>query len=243
MKNSIEHYPKKGKGTWVFDSEVANVFDDMLDRSIPLYSESRKLMAWVAKDFLSSGGCVVDLGSSTGNSLKAIRAELSELKKEKIRWVGVDNSQAMVDKAFENCEWGEFYCEDIAFPQTISRWAAFNPSVVILSLTLQFLPIEHRQELISRIYNIMPERGVLFIYEKCLGDNSKSEKLLTNLYYRLKEKNGYSTQSIAEKRKSLENVLVPLPLGVNKFMVREEGFRVETLLTWCNFSLLAGIKE
>jgi tRNA (cmo5U34)-methyltransferase len=243
MNDSTNHYPKQGHGTWEFDKDVANVFDDMLDKSIPLYEQSRELIAWVAKDFLQSGGCVVDLGSSTGNSLKAIRKEISEIRKTGIRYVGVDNSQAMVDKAIENCHWGEFYCEDINYPQTISRWMAFNPSVVILSLTLQFVPIEHRQDLISRIYQIMPQRGVLFVYEKCLGENSRSEKFLTNLYYKLKEKNGYSTQAIAEKRKSLENVLVPLTLGFNKDMIAQEGFRVETLLTWCNFSLLAGIKE
>jgi tRNA (cmo5U34)-methyltransferase len=49
-------------GTWIFNQEVAQVFDDMLDRSIPLYQQALDLMRHIARRTVPFGGTVLDLG-------------------------------------------------------------------------------------------------------------------------------------------------------------------------------------
>ena len=56
-----------------FGAEVANVFDDMVSRSVPFYSEVQRLQTELATQFLPDGpSMVVDLGCSTGTTIAGI---------------------------------------------------------------------------------------------------------------------------------------------------------------------------
>ena len=55
-----------------FDATVANVFDDMVNRSVPCYSEIQRMMAEQAADYAQSGTDVYDLGCATGTTLIGI---------------------------------------------------------------------------------------------------------------------------------------------------------------------------
>jgi len=52
---------------FAFTTEVAEVFDDMLDRSVPLYRESLRRQAQLAARFYQPGTRIYDLGCSNGN--------------------------------------------------------------------------------------------------------------------------------------------------------------------------------
>ena len=52
-----------------FVPETARVFDDMLDRSVPFYSEIQRMMGEIAKDFAIPNSKIYDLGCSTGTTL------------------------------------------------------------------------------------------------------------------------------------------------------------------------------
>ena len=52
-----------------FDEEVASVFDDMLDRSVPFYKQMQKLSITFANNFLKDDSNVYDLGCSTASTL------------------------------------------------------------------------------------------------------------------------------------------------------------------------------
>ena len=54
-----------------FNSEVANVFDDMVSRSVPFYAEIQRMSAELAGDYMVAGSNVYDLGCSTGTSKSA----------------------------------------------------------------------------------------------------------------------------------------------------------------------------
>lgn len=54
---------------FTFDDNVAKVFDDMLDRSIPLYREIQRMVVELGTVFIEPGGTVYDIGCSTGNTL------------------------------------------------------------------------------------------------------------------------------------------------------------------------------
>ena len=52
-----------------FDSGVAMVFDDMLERSVPLYRECQNLTVSWCKRLATPDKCIYDLGCSTGSLL------------------------------------------------------------------------------------------------------------------------------------------------------------------------------
>ena len=52
-----------------FDEEVASVFDDMLNRSVPFYKEMQRLSINFACNFLNENDTVYDLGCSTASTL------------------------------------------------------------------------------------------------------------------------------------------------------------------------------
>jgi tRNA (cmo5U34)-methyltransferase len=79
-----------------FNDRVVEVFDDMLDRSIPSYREVIVSTSHLLNAFLHPGDTVYDLGCSTGSTL----LELSRLLPDKsLHFIGVDNSAPMLDKA------------------------------------------------------------------------------------------------------------------------------------------------
>ena len=78
-----------------FDEEVASVFDDMLNRSVPFYKESQKLSIDFAKNYLEDDDTVYDLGCSTASTL----IELGKHCNKNLNLIGVDSSTAMINRA------------------------------------------------------------------------------------------------------------------------------------------------
>ena len=52
-----------------FNDAVADVFDDMLERSVPLYCECQNLTVEWCKRLAKPDTCIYDLGCSTGSLL------------------------------------------------------------------------------------------------------------------------------------------------------------------------------
>ena len=91
---------KNIKKKFEFDEAVASVFDDMLSRSVPFYDEVRKLVISLILAEQKDGMKVLDLGSSTAKFLLDLHSKMTadmELK-------GLDNSQAMLDRAGQKCQ-------------------------------------------------------------------------------------------------------------------------------------------
>jgi len=71
-------FTKPIKKQFEFDEEVAAVFDDMLERSVPFYKESQKITEFFALKNLSELAGVYDLGCSTASTLLNIHRNLSK---------------------------------------------------------------------------------------------------------------------------------------------------------------------
>ena len=52
-----------------FNRQVAVVFDDMVNRSVPFYEEIQRMVAEIAADHYIEGTNVYDLGCSTGTTM------------------------------------------------------------------------------------------------------------------------------------------------------------------------------
>ena len=77
-----------------FGENVARVFDDMVNRSVPFYGEIQRMMAEIAADHAVEGAYVYDLGCSTGTTMVG----MDTMVDQNIRFIGVDDSQEMLDK-------------------------------------------------------------------------------------------------------------------------------------------------
>jgi len=68
-KDKIFSIDKERTSDFVFDESVVDVFDDMLNRSVPLYLEQQKMIQDIAKRFWVPETSIVDLGCSLGTTL------------------------------------------------------------------------------------------------------------------------------------------------------------------------------
>ena len=214
-------------GTWSFDNDVTAVFDDMLSRSIPQYEVMRQAITNLATCYLPSQGTVLDLGCSRGESLK----QLAE-KRPDGRYIGIEISDPMLDAAKDTAPFADIRKLDLRedYPQELA-------DVTLCILTLQFTPIEYRQQILRRIYNHTNRGGVLIIVEKVIGATAQIDSDMVRLYYGLKGNNGYSPEQIERKRLSLEGVLVPVTARWNEDLLRQAGFhQIDCFWRWMNFA-------
>ena len=208
---------------WSFNEDVANVFDDMLGRSIPGYENMRETVIRMITPIISNGGYVLDLGCSHGEMIAKLIKELGQSLY--VNYVGVDSSTAMVSKArkrFADDERVTIVHADIAD----AEMQRLRYDAVLSILTLQFIPIEHRQEILKQVYDSLSPNGCFILVEKVLGESWIGQDHLVSVYHQMKKDNGYSDEQIEAKRKSLQNVLVPIRASENIRMLKSAGFSV-----------------
>ena len=211
-------------GAWKFDGGVAEVFDDMLARSIPQYGVMRAAVTDFAVQHLPSRGTLVDLGCSRGAALARVAEE-----RPNARYIGVEISDPMIAAAKEAVPFADIRKMDLR-----KAYPAETADVTLSVLTLQFTPIEYRQRLLARIRN---HSKVFIMVEKVLGATAQINDNMVEHYYGLKGKNGYSPEAIERKRLSLEGVLVPMTAKWNEDLLHMAGFtQVDCFWRWMNFA-------
>ena len=228
-----------GYGGFVFDESVASVFDDMIARSVPLYADVQQSIPALVSLIDHNPIRVLDLGCSTGTSLAHLATRLPE---KSLELIGIDASAAMLEKClgklkqFGIAEKTELIESDIAEHE----FEQHSPvSVVLMNYTLQFIPVELRLKVLSRIRQIIQPGGFLLLSEKFSHANPELDEKLVELYCEYKRRNGYSELEISRKRDALENVLIPCTVADNEQLLKDAGFEnVELLLKWFNFGTL-----
>jgi tRNA (cmo5U34)-methyltransferase len=186
-----------------FNETVADVFQDMISRSVPGYALLLRMIGLYADIFIQPGSRVFDLGCSLGEATLVIADRAGAIDCE---IVAVDNSAAMINKCEQlpdspnKIKWR---CEDIRQTE-ISK-----ASMVVLNLTLQFLPPEERPALLHKIFQGLNPGGVLVLSEKVVFADVTENERMVQLYQGFKKTMGYSDLEISQKRNALENVLIP----------------------------------
>lgn len=228
---SLGHFPAGSR--WEFDQSVADVFDDMLRRSIPQYEVMRAAVREIARRFVQPGTAVVDLGCSRGDTLAPLIEEFGSA----LRYVACDVSEPMLEVCRER------YAKEIDAGTVEVRhcdlrreFPSSRASVVLSVLTLQFTPIEYRRRIVESARESLVDGGALILVEKVYGQSARVDRMLEEIYLSFKAANGYSQEEIMRKKLSLEGVLVPLDAGQNAALLKESGFRsVECFWRWMNF--------
>ena len=229
---------------FVFNAEVAQVFDDMIVRSVPFYIEQQFMIKEIGKKFWIPNTNVYDLGCSTGTTLINICRETEGPG----LFIGYDNSIPMLEQAKHKVK--ENGLEDrieVRYGDLngdLSNLAIENASVITMCFTLQFIRPLKRDNLIKKIYSSLVEDGVLVVTEKILTNTTHMNRFFIDFYYDFKRRNGYTENEIMRKRESLENVLVPYRIDENLDLFRRNGFEiVETFFQWYNFAGFLCVKK
>ena len=225
---------------FTFNNQVAEVFDDMLSRSIPFYGDVIDSIAEIVRRHAIAGTAVYDLGCSTGTTLLELVHRLTE---EDLTYIGMDNAPAMISKAKRKAEqfsrgslvrFIEGDITDVPLP---------DAGAILCNYTLQFLRPLTRPGFVRRIYEALPAGGLFIVSEKIISHDSRMNRTFIEMYHRFKLQQGYSELEIAAKREALENVLIPCSIRENLDLLTNAGFSsVEPFFQWFNFASLVAIK-
>jgi tRNA (cmo5U34)-methyltransferase len=228
-------------GDFVFNKEVAAVFDDMVNRSVPFYNEMQRMTVEMVSDFALDDTSICDIGCSTGTTLALIDRQI-ERKKSKL--VGIDNSKEMLVQAREKFDQLKMYHPfELRYADIHREMPLENASVVTMLLTLQFARPLYREQIVRGIYSSLRDGGCLLLVEKITSENTLFNRLFIDHYYDYKRRNGYSEMEISKKREALENVLIPYRLEENMEMLKSAGFgHSEVFFRWYNFCGMVAIK-
>ncbi len=223
---------------FTFDQKVVDVFDDMVLRSVPGYKQMIELIGLAGRTYPVINSNVYDLGCSTGAATLSIA---SNLKSESVKIFSIDNSQEMLDQCSRNLSGIEaniqYICDDIENIQFE------NASLIVLNLTLQFIKPKNRSKLVKRMYDSLLPGGALIISEKIIHENEEINKSLISLHESFKRENGYSETEIAQKRKAIEEVLIPESIENHLRRLNDAGFKKPLVQMQCiNFASFLAVK-
>lgn len=239
-RDTVFDQKDKPVGDFAFNAKVADVFDDMVSRSVPFYEEIQRMTSELAGDFAKPNSVLYDIGCSTATTLLA----LDQVVDPAVNFIGIDNSADMLAKARTKVAAAgterrmEFVTADLHQGLYLE-----NASVITMLLTLQFVRPLYRERVMKMIFNGLNDQGCLILTEKLTSENTIFNRLFIDHYYDFKRRNGYSDTEIAKKREALENVLIPYRLEENIELLRWAGFRqVEVFYRWYNFCGILAVK-
>ena len=250
--------------------------DKVISKQIPGYDEMRHRIMTVCMKFVKDKSLVADLGTSWGRTIRDIIAALAHHEDERIvttKFIGLDYEDTMIAKAQGLI--GELLDSEIVQKAADKhvRKGLFNPhspdgkipvdlrhhdlrtglpadvrdaSLVVSTLTLQFVPTPYRQRIVSEVYQALQPGGAFVWTEKVLVPNYLMDNLYSEIYYDDKALNGVTDNAIVNKRRALDHFQNPMSHAANLELLTNAGFRLEnTDVLWKNlqFETILAIKD
>ncbi len=240
-QDRIYSRPRDDTGAFRFDDVVADVFPDMIARSVPGYAAMLSMAERIARLYARPHTDLYDLGCSLGAATDRLRrhAPASCLLH------AIDSSPSMISRLRRrlDSETDAQQCRVAVRQADIREVSVQNASVVVMNLTLQFIPPGERRALLQKISDGMLPGGVLMLSEKICFDDPDEQTLMTALHEDFKRSQGYSDLEIARKRAALENTLIPESVSVHLSRLRQCGFVQANLwLQHLNFVSILAIR-
>ncbi|WP_067701113.1 MULTISPECIES: carboxy-S-adenosyl-L-methionine synthase CmoA [unclassified Erwinia] len=227
-------------GDWTFDERVAEVFPDMIQRSVPGYSNIISMIGMLAERFVQPDTQIYDLGCSLGAATLSVRRNIHV---NGCKIISVDNSPAMVERCRRHIDAFRADTPVEVIEADIRDITIENASMVVLNFTLQFLEPAERQQLLNNVWQGLRPGGALVLSEKFSFADQDVGELLFNMHHDFKRANGYSELEISQKRSMLENVMLTDSVETHKQRLRTAGFEHAELWFQCfNFGSLIALK-
>jgi tRNA (cmo5U34)-methyltransferase len=204
--------------SWTFSGKVAETFSDHVRRSVPLYEEGHDLVCKISDFFLEQNSVCYELGVSTAALLRQLAARHP---KKNVRFVGIDIEEAMIEQARK--EIGDI--PNVSLIVDDINQHEYEPADLIVSYyTVQFVPPKRRQQLIDRVYKSLNWGGAFLMFEKVRAADARFQDIATALYTDYKIDQGYNSEEILSKTRSLKGVLEPFSTQGNLDLLKRAGF-------------------
>jgi tRNA (cmo5U34)-methyltransferase len=238
-KDTVYAQPQAIIEAFTFDAQVADVFENMINRSVPGYQLILDMIGLLTEKYAQPQSNCYDLGCSLGASTLKIRQHLPAT----CHVIGVDNSSAMVERCRTNIARDHSQASVEIREEAMQTTQIHNASIVVLNFTLQFIKDEQRTDLLKRIASSMLPGGAMILSEKLRFEDSNMQQQMTELHHNFKKYQGYSDLEIAQKRAALENVLIPNTEQEHLERLTESGFSsVQMVMRCLNFATFLAIK-
>jgi tRNA (cmo5U34)-methyltransferase len=227
-------------GSFEFNDEVADVFPDMLERSIPGYAASIQAIGALAARYVQAGTRCYDLGCSLGAATLAMRQNIAVPNCEII---AIDLAPAMIARCREIIAADDSAVDVSIIEGDVRQIDIEQASMVVMNYTLQFLSTGERDAMIGNIYDGLVDGGIFVLSEKVIDEDDRIEELLVQMHHAFKRQNAYSDLEISRKRTALENVLVPETVATHRARLAKAGFRhAGVWLRQFNFVSIVAVK-
>lgn len=211
---------ESSRANWSFNENVAENFDEHVNRSVPGYDTGHEIICELSDFFCLTDSICYELGTSTGQLI--YKLAVHNQHKPDIRWVGIDIMRPMLEKAKHKCKEIkniELICDDI-------RFCNLEKSDFIVSYyMIQFVPPRDRQILINKIYRALNWGGGFIWFEKVRGTDARFQDMLTSLHMNFKRRRGFTAEEILNKSESLKAVMEPFSSLGNFDLLTRAGFK------------------
>ncbi|MXP50908.1 carboxy-S-adenosyl-L-methionine synthase CmoA [Pantoea sp. SoEX] len=239
-RDTLYSTPISKIGDWIFDDKIAKVFPDMIQRSVPGYSNIISMIGILARDFVKSKSNIYDLGCSLGSATLSVCCNTTITD---CTIIAVDNSADMIKECRRYVNNFNAKLKIVIIESDILDIKIENASMVILNFTLQFLKPSKRLKLMQNIWKGLNPCGILVLSEKINFEDNKINKLISNMHYNFKIANDYSVLQIRQKNKMLKNVMSVDSIKTHKNRLIKAGFaHVDVWFQCFNFGSLVALK-
>lgn len=224
--------------SFTFSKGTASVFDSHVQSSVPLYKEGHEYIAYLSDYFVKPNSVCYDLGCSTGTLLE-ILAERHKNKQD-VYFFGIDPEIEMINQAKKKSNHFNIeYCVNSAENVELKK-----SDFVTCYYTLQFIPINKRQEVCNKIYSSLNIGGAFILFEKELINEPYVSKIVESAYMKFKLKNNFTINEVLGKRFSLEGFLIPNTADDNIILLSSAGFKsIQCIMQYGEFKGYIAIKK
>ena len=223
--------------SWSFSGSVAKHFDAHVKRSVPLYDDGHALIEKVSDFYLSDGSICYDLGCSTGKLISALGKRHAP---KDIKFIGIEKEGDMVGAARNRCK----QQQNIKILESDLLDVEFEKSDLIIAYyTIQFVSPKNRQILFDRFYRALNWGGGLLLFEKVRAKDARFQDMMSALYVEYKFNEGYSSDQILAKARSLKGILEPFSTQGNLDLMMRAGFvDIATIMKYVCFEGFLAVK-
>lgn len=197
---------------------VGGTFDAHVKEQLPFYDLVTDCVSMIVRNYLPRNGRLYDIGASTGNVTRSLR---TLIKSRTVQAISIDSSQDMVDT------WdgtGTAVCADaVKFD-----YQSFDVAVCFLSL--MFMSIDERAELIDRLIRLRKTGGAIIVVDKEESGSGYYGTVMRRLTFDWKLKNGASPAAVIDKELSLSGV--QRPMTIDELPNAKEFFRLGEFVGW-----------
>ena len=241
LSPSMIHAPE---GLFSFNGKVAEIFEDMAVRSIPMYKEVHRLHASLLHASMvvrtqENPYTILDVGASRGGFIEEVCNQFHFPKTSKplqIEAHAVDTSARMCELLKQDMPWVNVENRDVG-----SLTVKEGYDLITVFYTMQFVPPARRFDVLLRLYESLKPGGVLVIGAKC--KSMLYTETLDREYHKWRMGNGYSVAEIHQKTQALEGSMwVETPEATTRRLITAGFCDIQETTRWCQFSTLIARK-